>query len=118
MSGCYQQGRMILTGGSSDYPDEAGHRGVSTSVEAAEGISPHLGRLQRIAFEQVSAAGRNGLTAHELAAATGIPREATRPRLSELRRKGRIVDSGCRRPNASGKRAICWILPEYKGGEA
>ena len=92
-----------------DYPDEPGHRGVSTSIEAAEAVAPAQGRLQRVALEAIRDAGYFGLTAEELANRLGMPREAIQPRTTELRRKGLIDDRGVRRPNRSGKRAIAWV---------
>lgn len=97
-----------------EYPDLPGHRGVDTSAAAAAAIAPDLGRLQRLVLDAIAEAGARGLTAHELAEATRLPREAAQPRISELRKKGRVADSGQRRFNASGRRAIAWSLPEYK----
>lgn len=100
------------------YPDQPGHRGVDTSVEAAKAIQPQLGRLQRLTFDTVAAAGWHGCTANELAYITGLPREAIQPRTSELRKQGRIVDSRRRRENPNGKRVIVWTLPEYRSAAA
>jgi hypothetical protein len=91
------------------YPDAPGHRGVDTSVAAAEALAPKLGRLQRLALTTVREAGPPGLTADELAAAMHLDRWSVQPRTSELRRKGLIHDSGQRRPNTTGKCAIVWI---------
>jgi hypothetical protein len=91
------------------YPNHPGHRGVETSVEAAEALAPCLGNLQKRTLATIRAAGDAGLTAHETTHAIGFVREAIQPRLSELRRKRLIVDSGRRRKNLSGKKAIVWI---------
>lgn len=91
------------------YPDAPGHRGVETSVAAAEALAPKLGRLQRAAAEAIRKAGEAGLTADELAACLKLERWTIQPRTTELRRKGLIGDSGRRRPNVTGKRAIVWI---------
>lgn len=96
------------------YPDLPGHRGVDTSAAAAEGLTPKLARLQRLTLDAIARTGAAGLTAHELADVTGLPREAAQPRISECRKKGLVVDSGRRRFNASGKRAIVWTVPEHK----
>lgn len=90
------------------YPHRPGHRAVETSVEAAESLAPKLGRLQRLTLEAIRLAGPHGHTADELAAALQMDRRTVQPRTSELRRKGAIQDSGQRRRNASGKRAIVW----------
>ena len=91
------------------YPDSAGHRGVETSVAAADALAPTLGRLQRMAEVAIREAGWIGLTADELAARLGLDRWSIQPRTSELKRKGRIRDSGQRRPNCTGKLAIVWV---------
>lgn len=91
------------------YPDAPGHRKVETSVAAAADIAPSLGRLQRLAESAIRDAGSAGLTADELAARLQVERWSIQPRTSELRRKGRIRDSGQRRPNRTGKQAIVWV---------
>lgn len=97
-----------------EYPDAPGHRGVATSVEAAEAIAPKIGRLQRMALDAIASRGAFGLTADELAEVLDLDRYSIQPRTSELRRKGLIADSGLRRLNSSGKRAIVWTLPQFK----
>lgn len=91
------------------YPDAPGHRGVDTSMLAAQCVEPGLGRLQRMAEAAIREAGPDGLTADELAARLGMERWSIQPRTSELRRKGRIRDSGRRRLNLTGKQAIVWV---------
>lgn len=91
------------------YPDAPGHRDVDTSVAAAADVTPSLGRLQRMAETAIRQAGAAGLTADELAGCLDMERWSIQPRTSELRRKGRIRDSGQRRPNRTGKRAIVWV---------
>ena len=91
------------------YPDNAGHRGVDTSVAAADDITPKLGRLQRLAETTIRAAGPRGPTANELAARLEMERWSIQPRTTELSRKGIIRDSGQRRPNVTGEAAIVWI---------
>jgi hypothetical protein len=51
-----------------------------------------------------------GATADEIAAALNYSILTIRPRVSELNKQGRIVDSGLRRPNASGRNAIVWRI--------
>lgn len=91
------------------YPNFPGHQATDTSQAAAEAIAEHLGRLQSMSFAAIVASGLSGLTADELAARLGMERASIQPRTSELRRKGKIIDSGQRRRNASGKAAIVWI---------
>ena len=93
------------------YPDAPGHRGVDTSIAAADAIAPKLGRLQRLAETTIRAAGFEGLTADELAARLDMERWSIQPRTTELSRKGIIRDSGRRRRNITGKAAIVWVVP-------
>ena len=93
----------------STYPDVAGHRGVETSIAAAEALAPKLGRLQCMALVAVRQAGEHGLTAEELAKVLQLERQSIQPRTSELRRKGLLRDSGQRRPNRTKKQAIVWV---------
>lgn len=97
------------------YPDTPGHRGVDTSVAAAEDIGPNLGRLQKSVHAEIKAAGPAGLTTNEIAARLDIDRSSVQPRTSELKVRGMIADSGMRRLNASGKRAIVWIAEVRHG---
>ncbi|MBK6298140.1 MAG: hypothetical protein IPF48_09355 [Sphingomonadales bacterium] len=92
----------------STYPDAPGHRNVDTSIAAADALAPKLGRLQRMAEDAIRDAGWLGLTADELAARLNMDRWSIQPRTSELKRKGLIRDSGQRRPNCTGKKAIVW----------
>jgi hypothetical protein len=97
------------------YPDAPGHRSVDTSIAAAEAIAPTLGRLQRMALGAIRDAGPQGHTAEELATVLKLDRSTVQPRTSELRRKGMIHDSGQRRQNATGKRAIVWTVTTSTG---
>jgi len=101
-----------------EYPDSPGHRGVETSVAAAEAVAPNLARLQQLALRAIEARGRFGLTTDELAETLGVNRYSIQPRTSELRRKRLIVDSGLRRRNGTGKTAIVWVAPEYERSAA
>lgn len=95
------------------YPYVPGARATDTSREAAEVIAPRLGRIQAMVFAAIEKSAGFGLTPHELAIELGEERTTVQPRTSELRRLGKIVDSGKRRHNPNGKRAIVWTLPKY-----
>jgi hypothetical protein len=53
------------------YPDAPGHRGVDTSIAAADAMAPRLGRLQRMALQAIRNAGPHGRTADELSGYCG-----------------------------------------------
>lgn len=91
------------------YPHAPGHRGVDTSVAAANDLMPKLGRLQRMVLPVICDAGWIGLTADEIADRLKMERWSVQPRTTELRLKGLVCDSGVRRPNATGKLAIVWV---------
>lgn len=92
-----------------EYPNTPGHRGVETSVSAADDLAPHLGRLQLMVKGAILDAGEHGLTADECSDVLQLDRWTVQPRTSELKVKGIIKDSGLRRRNRTGKAAIVWI---------
>ena len=96
------------------YPHEPGHRGIDTSVIAAGSIAPSVGRLQRLVLASVTEAGWHVRTTNELAHCLDLERSSIQPRTSELRAQRLIIDSGRRRRNANGKRAIVWTTPEHE----
>jgi hypothetical protein len=95
------------------YPTIPGHRNVDTSIEAADRIAPSAPLLASQVLTAVTAAGPRGITVVEMATAHSLDRMGIQPRFSELRALGKIADSGMRRRNPSGVRAIVWTLPEH-----
>ena len=102
------------------YPTMPGHRGVDTSIAAADMVAGIAGPLRRMVYKAVHEAGPLGLTTDEIAAALRMPRYSVQPRTTELKYDRRIRDSGRRRPNASGCRAIVWVvsIPNLQEGAA
>src|SRR5262245_20532377 len=88
------------------YPQSAGFKGTDTSRSAAE--STDAATLRVLVVRCLDRHGSQ--TADEVATRLGIDKLAIRPRCSELRRLGQIVDTGERRINTSGKAAIVWRL--------
>ncbi len=96
------------------YPEMPGHRGIDTSIEAADSIADKTHIYHSRILNVIRTAGRYGATSDEVATALGMVNNyASRPRLSELRALKKIVDSKRRRINLSGRNAIVWVLPEH-----
>ena len=98
----------------SRYPCTPGHRGIDTSIMAAADITATLGRMQALVLGAVISAGPHGVTTNEAANQLRMDRGTVQPRTNELRRFGLIQDSGQRRLNANGKKAIVWIASHIK----
>lgn len=90
------------------YPDVPGHRGVDTSIAAAEAVKDRAKILREKCFAYVKRWGMTGCTADECAAALNESVLSIRPRFTELLRANRIQDTGTRRKNDSGRNAIVW----------
>lgn len=98
----------------SQYPAYPGAKGASeTGHQAAAAMASSTNRLQRLVLAAVTAAGPLGLTVVEAAERTCIDRFSIQPRFSELRAQRSIADSGLRRFNPSGRRAVVWVIPEH-----
>lgn len=99
------------------YPHVPGAKARDTSFEAADQIAPRAPILRARCLEALEHS--NGLTADEVAGRLGLSILSVRPRITELARDGKVRDSGARRNNASGKRAIVWMAvnpARLKGG--
>lgn len=90
------------------YPRAPGFKARDTSAEAAAEVKPKAPLLRNLCLDLLIAS--TGLTADEVAGRAGFSVLSIRPRLTELSALGLIIDSGERRRNASGKRAIVWKI--------
>lgn len=84
-----------------------GHRPTDTSESAARGITPKAPSLRERVL-QALVANPGGLTADEIAHRMGQDILSIRPRVTELQKAGRAVDTGARRANRRGKTQIVW----------
>ncbi len=88
----------------------ARHSDPGTSHEAAASIRPKLSNLQARTLTLVAAWPDHTATELSKKAGTGDPRVHNR-RLTELRRAGRIVISGSRKCEVTGRRASTYRIP-------
>lgn len=103
---------------SETYPNSPGFRDTDTSRAAADSVAHDAPALQALVINALRHAGDGGLTADECAARLGLNLLSIRPRVTELKAKGQVKDSGERRRNASGRRAIVWILVPKEEADA
>lgn len=91
------------------YPYSPARGKTDTSDEAAETLkTPKTLRYQALALFWKY---QDGLTADEVAylmGKSGLEILSVRPRITELVKQDKIEDSGIRRLNDSGKKAIVW----------
>jgi predicted ArsR family transcriptional regulator len=80
---------------------------VDTRREAHEAAKSRAKTLRQKALEVL--AGLE-LTADEIAERMGETPFSIRPRITELKSRGLILDTGLRRRNASGERAKVWRI--------
>ena len=81
---------------------------TETSQAAAESMAAQAPHLRVKVLEAIRAA-KDGLTADEVAAKLDLSILSVRPRVTELRKGGLIIQSCERRPNASGRSATVWV---------
>ncbi len=94
------------------YPDLPGFKATDTSRAAASTVPATLlhARIMVHFRGAIKKSGYNGFTADEMAAVLLESVLSIRPRFSELKRLGLIIDTRIRRKNESGKSAIVWAL--------
>lgn len=85
-----------------------GFRRTDTSLDAAKKVEKSSAPM-RTRVLAVLMGSAEGMTAQEIAEALGLKHYyGMQPRLSELKRKGLIEDSGKRRELPSGNKGIVW----------
>lgn len=93
------------------FVNDVGYKNRDTSIEAASSMGSRARTLRRKVLELIKAHPK-GLTADECAAFLNETVLTIRPRVSELSSQGVITDTGGRRENVSGKKAIVWKFSE------
>lgn len=94
--------------GYNNYPNVPGWKGRETSRQAAESVKPKAPLVRERIINLMTPA--LAVTADEAADLLQLPILTVRPRFSELAADNKLVDTGRRRKNASGKSAIVWQL--------
>lgn len=89
----------------SKYPNVPGYKRLGTSKLAAEEVKHQASYLRNACLVCVQF---QPSTADEIAETLDRSILAIRPRISELVRMGKIIESGQRRKNRSGKLAAVW----------
>lgn len=82
------------------------HNGTDTSDAAAESLKDYAGVIGRRIWCVLDKLGPT--TCEDLERITGMKHQTVSGRLAVLRDNGRVVDSGERRKNFSGRMAIVW----------
>ena len=89
-----------------NYPLNPGFKEGDTSQQAAESMIDKAPLLRKRCYNTLRMLG--SATADEVAERLVITPFAARPRFTELKAQGLIVDTGERRPNISGRPAKVW----------
>lgn len=95
----YKKKRVI------NYPTETNWKATDTSKGAAESMVSKAATLRAQVYAKLQ---EKPMSADAVAEALGETPFSIRPRLSELKNKGLIMDSGDRDVNESLKSAIIW----------
>lgn len=98
-----------MEGNHKHYPDRPGFKEPTTSADAARTVASDAQVLRHKVLAEIRAAGASGLSAHQCATRLGRDKLSVSPRLSELRKAGKICPASHRRKNESGISAIVWI---------
>src|ERR1700690_2503128 len=91
------------------YPEAPGFKVSGPSEQAAEAIAG-TGNKMRAAVLAQMAQYPGGATADEIAKDLNLSVLSVRPRVSELKRTGKIKKTGSRRKNESGMTATVWRI--------
>lgn len=93
------------------YPDipTAKPGSPETAFEAAESVAKAAKSREAKALALIRSREQRGCIADEVADYFEWERYSSRPRLSQLKARGLIFDSGQRRIGASGRRQVVWI---------
>jgi transcription initiation factor IIE alpha subunit len=101
------------------YPDLPGWKAAGPSEDAAARVAGAAAVMRARVLQVFKNHYPQGLTADEVASHLNLSILSVRPRCSELRRAGNIVDSQARRRNESGMSATVWrFFPQNQSSGA
>ena len=106
----YQDNSISKSKDKDKYPYKAGHRGVRSSIVSAEDIDKRISRLHKQVIIELAKVFPKGLTTSELADKTERNLLTIRPRTTELKLQGLIIDTEKDRKNENGKPEIIYKL--------
>lgn len=98
-----------------EYPKEPGARSGSpeTAFDAARSMIDAAKNREALALSFITGRKHHGATADEVADHFGWERYSSRPRLSGLKARGAIADSGVRRMGAVARKMAVWVAKEF-----
>ena len=89
------------------------HRGVDTSIEAAESVKHITPGVRATVLDLIRGAGSMGHTDDEIERHLDRSHQSVSPRRCELMLSGEVVWSGLYRKTRTGRKARVWVTPEY-----
>lgn len=95
------------------YPDAPGYSNETTSKDAAASIAESAPDIGKRILAMIA---NTPSTCYEVEQALGLSHQTASARITHLRQKGEIEDSGITRPTASGRAAIVWQAKPAKEG--
>ena len=81
-----------------------------TQLAAFDSIQEKLPRARQTVLDVISAAGESGIALHEISERLHWPINCVSGRVTELRKLGRVRDSGRRWTTPSHRLAILWVV--------
>tara|TARA_R110002074_G_scaffold387046_1_gene569000 strand:- start:1362 stop:1769 length:408 start_codon:yes stop_codon:yes gene_type:complete len=106
----YEDNNISRSKDKDKYPYKAGHRGVRTSIISAKETDKRLSRLKKQVLIELAKVFPKGLSSSELADKTKISLLTVRPRTTELKLQGLIIDTEKDKKNENGKPEIVYKL--------
>ena len=106
----YQDDNITRSKDKDKYPYKAGHRGIRTSIVSAEDTDKRISRLHKQVLIELAKVFPKGLTGSEIADKTQRNLLTIRPRTTELKHQGLIIDTEKDKKNENGKPEIIYKL--------